>query len=56
MSNLNIILYFITFTATFVCVSGVYFLLTLITDAKITAYLVTLHSLFIVISNINVRF
>jgi hypothetical protein len=42
--------------ATSVCVSGVYFLLTLITDAVVAAYLVTLYGLSVVISNINVCF
>jgi hypothetical protein len=54
--NLSITLYFITFITTSVCVSGVYFLLTLITNAAVAAYLVTFHGLFVIISNINVCF
>jgi hypothetical protein len=54
--NLSITLYFITFTATSVCVSGVYFLLTLMTDATVAAYLVTLRGLSVVMGDINVRF
>jgi hypothetical protein len=54
--NLSIILHFIIFTATSVCVSGVYFLPTLITDAVVAAYLVTLRGSSVVMGNINVRF
>jgi hypothetical protein len=54
--NLNITLYSITFMATFVCVSDVYFLLILITDATVAAYLVTLRGLSMIIGDINVCF
>jgi hypothetical protein len=54
--NLSITLHFITFIATSVCVFGVYFPPTLITDAAIAAHLVTLRGLSVVIGDINVRF
>jgi hypothetical protein len=56
ISNLSITLYFITFIVTSVCVSGVYFSPTLITDATVAAYLVTFRGSSVVIGDINVCF
>jgi hypothetical protein len=56
MSHLNITPHSITFTATSVCVSGVYFPPTSMTDADVAAHLVTLHGSSVVMGDINVRF
>jgi hypothetical protein len=56
MSNLNITPHSITFTATSICVSGVYFPPTSMADADVAAHLATLYSSSVVMGDINVRF
>jgi hypothetical protein len=56
ISNLSITPHSITFTATSVCVSGVYFPPTSMTDAAVAAHLVTLRGSSVVMGDINVRF
>ncbi|KAH6662128.1 hypothetical protein B0J14DRAFT_662960 [Halenospora varia] len=56
ISNLSITPYLITFTATSLRISGVYFPPSTISNSDVDRHLRTLHDLSVVIGDINVRF